>query len=129
MERTTNGSGTEKSGTTGRTLVCDNCGKTFTRKQALAKKMNFCCQDCCTQARRSGKFRPEIKNAPGHIPHKNVFVRITKEIDLFQEYRPEVGKTYMAEKYDSQKLPGYVVVVNGHRVCVRYGECEEVEHE
>lgn len=79
---------------------------------------------------RSGKFVAKRKrNKPGQMPHKDVFVRITSEMDVWDEYKPAVGKTYAAEKYENNQLPGYVVVVNGHRVCVRYGECEEVEHE
>lgn len=56
-------------------------------------------------------------------------IMVTKDIDLFPDFKPTVGMIYDAEKYQFGKIPGYVVVVNGHRVCVRFGECEEVLNE
>lgn len=130
MERTTNGSGTEKSGMTDRILVCDYCGREFIRNGSHARNANFCNRTCYRAAMRSGKFLPLTgANKPLGIPHKEVFIRITQLLDVYEDYRPDVGKIYPAEKYENQRYPGYVVVVNGHRVCVRFGECEEVEHE
>ena len=130
MEHTTNGSGTERSGTTDRILVCDNCGREFIRNGSHARNANSCNRACYRAAMRSGKFLPLTRaNEPLGIPHKNVFIRVTQILDVYEDYRPDVGRIYPAEKYENQKIPGYVVVVNGHRVCVRYGECEEVEHE
>lgn len=53
-------------------------------------------------------------------------IRITKEIFLYPEFKPELGAEYTAERYQYGKNVGYVVVVNGHRVNVRRNECEEV---
>lgn len=53
-------------------------------------------------------------------------IRITKEIFLYPEFKPELGAEYTAERYQYGKNVGYVVVVNGHRVNVRWNECEEV---
>ena len=53
-------------------------------------------------------------------------IRITKEIFLYPEFKPEFGAEYTAERYQYGKNVGYVIVVNGHRVNVRWNECEEV---
>ena len=54
---------------------------------------------------------------------------MVRKLDLFPDFVPEVGRVYDAEKYKDAhySMPGYVIVVNGHRVNVRYNECEEVE--
>lgn len=54
---------------------------------------------------------------------------MTKELELFPEFRPERGETYPAERYAGQggvKRAGYVICVNGHRVNIRADECVEV---
>ena len=51
------------------------------------------------------------------------------KIDLFPEFRPEVGALYRAERYAGYagiKQIGYVIQVNGHRVNIRESECVEV---
>lgn len=130
MGGTTKDSGADKNSQAGRIQICGNCGRQFRRDEPLGRSMSFCCRKCFAAARQSGKFRPTNKiKTPGQIPHEKVYIRITQEIDVWDEFKPVVGSVYLAEKYENQKLPGYVVTVNGNRVCVRYGECEEVEHE
>lgn len=130
MGGTTKDSGADKNSQAGRILICGNCGRQFRMDEPLGRSMNFCCWKCFAAAMQSGKFRPTNKTkTPEQIPHEKVYIRITQEIDVWEEFRPVVGGVYLAEKYENQKIPGYVVTVNGNRVCVRYGECEEVEHE
>lgn len=65
----------------------------------------------------------------GALPHTDCDIQITKKIDLFPEFRPEVGALYRAERYAGYagiKQIGYVIQVNGHRVNIRENECVEV---
>lgn len=60
-----------------------------------------------------------------------VKIRITENLtELFEDFKPRRGATYYAERHVGlNKVPGYVIVVNGHRVAIRASECEEVAEE
>lgn len=63
---------------------------------------------------------------PGTLPHEKVKIKVTEELTLFDEFEPEKGKVYEAERYNGPGAIGYVIEVNGHRVNIRWNECEEV---
>lgn len=114
------------------TFVCDYCGKenSIEWKKGTPKK-RFCNRQCWARWRSAnGIFDPyQEEKLPGDLPHKDVRVMITQEIPLFPEFRPVVGGEYKAERYEGRagvKKIGYVIVVNGHRVSIREGECLEV---
>lgn len=78
--------------------------------------------------RRQSTQKERGKPAPKAKKCEHVKIVVVRKIDLFPGFVPEVGKVYDAEKYKDAhySMPGYVIVVNGHRVNVRYNECKEV---
>ena len=94
-------------------LTCDACGKTFMRAPSKYKaKYNFCSEACAWTAHREAVMgRAE-----------RVQILITRSIPVYPEMQPVRGRVYPAEKYKT----GYVVEVNGKRVCVRVDECREI---
>lgn len=112
-----------------KTITCKWCGKTVKKFFKNGYEESFCNRECYTAYRRKHAKRPFVYTQSEDYYQGVKEIVITKDIDLFPDFKPDVGEIYEAEKYKYGKTPGYVVVVNGHRVCVRYGECEEVEHE
>lgn len=110
-------------------ITCKYCGKTVKKWFKNGYEESFCNRACYTAYRRKHAKKPFAYTTNTQRWKGNVKIMVTKDIDLFPDFKPTVGMIYDAEKYQFGKIPGYVVVVNGHRVCVRYGECEEVEHE
>ena len=111
------------------TFVCPGCGKTVTARRRPGKSAYFCNMGCYVAARTSGAWRQPrttAPNAPGSLPHKDAMIRITADIDLYRDFKPQKGKIYKAERYDGPGMMGYVITVNGHRVNIRWDECEEV---
>lgn len=99
-------------------LTCDACGKTFMRAPSKYKaKYNFCSEACAWAAHRDAVMgRAE-----------RVRILITCSIPVYPEMRPVCGRVYPAEKYKYRtNRTGYVVAVNGKRVCVRVDECREI---
>ena len=99
-------------------LTCDACGKTFMRAPSKYKaKYNFCSEACAWTAHREAVMgRAE-----------RVRILITRSIPVYPEMRPVRGRVYPAEKYKYRtNRTGYVVDVNGKRVCVRVDECKEI---
>lgn len=99
-------------------LTCDTCGKTFMRAPSKYKaKYNFCSVEC------SGAAHMAV--ATGRADR--VQILITRSIPVYPEMRPVCGRVYPAEKYKYRtNRTGYVVEVNGKRVCVRVDECREI---
>lgn len=99
-------------------LTCDACGKTFMRAPSKYKaKYNFCSVECAGVA--------HMVVATGRADR--VQILITRSIPAYPEMRPVCGKVYPAEKYKYRtNRTGYVVEVNGKRVCVRVDECREI---
>ena len=111
---------------------CDYCGNEFTRNHKYPESAHsFCCYQCAAKwrvenGRHNAGFTMENR---GTLPYDDVKIRVTKDLDLFPDYRPRVGDVYKAERYQGQnlsKLIGYVIAVNGHRVNIRQNECVEV---
>ena len=99
-------------------LTCDACGKTFMRAPSKYKaKYNFCSEACAWTAHGEAVMgRAE-----------RVRILITCSIPVYPEMRPVCGRVYPAEKYKyATNRTGYVVAVNGKRVCVRVDECREI---
>lgn len=113
-------------------LKCDYCGKEFTRKREYRESTHRFCSRACSARWVSAKgqtLKTFTMENRGTLPHDDVNVRITADLDLFPGYRPNVGSVYKAERYQGQggsKLIGYVIAVNGHRVNIRQNECVEV---
>lgn len=111
---------------------CAYCGKENSIEwRRGTPKHRFCDRKCAAKWRtENGMFRPVRREGyPGALPHDDVRILITQEIPLFPEFRPNVGDVYDAELYfvrGGGKKSGYVIVVNGHRVNIRIGECLEV---
>ena len=113
------------------TFQCDYCGTTVTSERRNGKSPHrFCGYSCAAKWRaKNGCARTGPRSVAGGLPHENVRIRMTKELELFPEFRPERGETYPAERYAGQggvKRAGYVICVNGHRVNIRADECVEV---
>lgn len=92
-------------------LTCDACGKTFMRAPSKYKaKYNFCSEACAWAAHGEA--------VTGRA--ERVQILITCSIPVYPEMRPVCGRVYPAEKYKYRtNRTGYVVAVNGKRVCVR----------
>lgn len=116
---------------------CDWCGKKvrrYQREQSKKYHHKFCSRQCATRWRvahgcSSKRVSTNATKKPGALPHTDCDIQIAKEIDLFPEFRPEVGAKYRAERYAGYagiKQIGYVIQVNGHRVNIRENECVEV---
>lgn len=58
----------------------------------------------------------------------HVRIMITEDLaELFDDFKPVKGAAYDAERHLwLNTTPGYVIVVNGHRVAIRAHECVEV---
>lgn len=99
-------------------LTCDACGKIFLRAPSrCTAKCNFCSEECARAAHRAAVMRRA----------DCVRVLITRTIPVYPEMRPVCGRVYPAEKYKYRtNRTGYVVEVNGKRVCVRVDECREI---
>lgn len=113
------------------TFQCDYCGATVTRERKHGSYPHrFCGYSCAAKWRAKNGCAPTgPRSVAGGLPHKNVRIRMTKELELFPEFRPECGETYPAERYAGQggiRRPGYVICVNGHRINIRADECVEV---
>lgn len=107
-----------------KTFICKYCGKIATPCSHTSKSL-FCNEKCyLAYARRNAKENSNVHDAE---TCEKVNIVITKDLELLPGFNPTVGERYLAEKYQYQRRPGYVVNVNGNRVCVRYGECEEVQ--
>ena len=80
-------------------------------------KYNFCSEACAWTAHREAVMgRAE-----------RVRILITRSIPVYPEMQPVRGRVYPAEKYKYRtNRTGYVVEVNGKRVCVRVDECREI---
>lgn len=116
------------------TFECTGCGATVSRNLKRSDQpTHFCCRECYLAWRdRDGDSRHRrsgAKPAPKAKKCEHVKIAVVRKLDLFPGFVPEVGRVYDAEKYKDAhySMPGYVIVVNGHRVNVRYNECEEVE--
>ena len=111
------------------TFVCHGCGKTVTKAvNDDGAKHRYCSTECYTAYRRKhakNKYKAYCGTHDAKTCRK-ARIRITKEIFLYPEFKPEFGAEYTAERYQYGKNVGYVIVVNGHRVNVRRNECEEV---
>ena len=125
-------------------LICPQCGQEFyrtpyyVRKYRKYGKYKPCCSTACKGAyikkhRITGKAVKEehLRAANGELrlPHTCVSIRITRQIEIYPELRPEVGQTYPAEKYlppTCRKRPGYVIESGGKRINIRADECAEV---
>lgn len=115
------------------TFKCDYCGKTFIRTSKLVRSEHVCCSRRCARyleaAERQKRGENHRTQRKGPLPHDDVKIKITKQIDLYSDYAPAVGAVYDAERYrfvDRVHLVGYVICVNGHRINIRQGECVEV---
>lgn len=116
---------------------CDWCGKKVIRQRRYRPKAyqhKFCSCKCAAQwqvahgIHSKGTSTGKTKQ-PGALPHTDCNIRITRKIDLFPDFQPEVGVKYRAERYVGYagvKQIGYVIQVNGHRVNIRENECVEV---
>ena len=111
------------------TFVCHGCGKTVTKAvNDDGAKHRYCSTECYTAYRRKhakNKYKAYCGTHDAKTCRK-ARIRITKDIFLFPEFKPELGAEYTAERYQYGENVGYVIVVNGHRVNVRWNECEEV---
>lgn len=115
------------------TFRCEYCGAEVTKQLKHRNDApRFCCQSCAGKWRAANGMVPVgfgIKKR-GKLPYDIVKIRVTKTLEeLFQVFRPDVGREYQAEKYKGQgavKSVGYVIDVNGHRVNIRQNECVEV---
>lgn len=114
------------------TFKCANCGKEIIRNVKRPERPRaFCCYTCAAKWRVDhGQYQMgfTMENR-GTLPYDDVKIRVTKDLDLFPDYRPKVGDVYKAERYQGQNLSkviGYVIAVNGHRVNIRQNECVEV---
>lgn len=114
------------------TFTCPGCGKTVRKflKSDREYQTTYCNRECYTAWRRKNAKTDykKLKRFPKYSPsvYKKTKIIVTKDIDLFPDFKPTVGAVYDAEKYIYGQSPAYVIVVNGHRVNIRYGECEEV---
>lgn len=98
--------------------VCPGCGKTFLAKEG----QKFCCAVCATRNRSQNNTPIGQRGGKRYVD-----IRITKEIPVFPELRPEVGKVYHAEA--SEGVFGqdvYIILIAGKKIVVRLGECVEV---
>lgn len=121
-------------------LSCPQCGKEFYRTPSYLRqygKYKPCCSPACKgayfkahkSANKIREERPRAANGEIRLPHTWVKIRVTKQVEIYPELRPEVGQTYPAEKYrppTSVKKPGYVIQSGGKRINIRADECVEV---
>lgn len=122
-------------------LTCPQCGREFYRRPCYLRqygKYTPCCSMVCRNANiketRAGEriqkgAHLRAENGELRLPHSRVTIRITKQIEIYPELRPEVGKTYPAEKYKistNKKRDGYVIKSGGKRINIRADECVEV---
>lgn len=109
------------------TFTCAGCGKTRKQWREMGRSAYFCDKNCYAAARRSGAYTQRYKtNKPGTLSHETVKIRVIEDLALFDEFEPEKGKIYDAERYNGPGAIGYVIEVNGHRVNIRWNECEEM---
>lgn len=105
-------------------FVCPGCGQTVTRVRDPGQSAYFCSKKCYVKAQREGTYvQPKPTSESRFV---RVKIRITKMLDLFKDFTPDVGKIYDAERYNGSNILSYVISVNGHRVNIRRDECEEV---
>lgn len=116
-----------------KTFKCAYCGETFERKPTSVVSKNVCCSRTCARkleaVGRRNRGESHRTQRKGPLPYETVTIRMTKDVDLFPDFRPETGSEYCAERYRGQcglRKNGYVISVNGHRVNIREDECVEV---
>lgn len=73
------------------TFQCDYCGATVTRERKHGRYPHiFCGYSCAAKWRAKNGCAPTgPRSVAGGLPHKNVRIRMTKELELFPEFRPE----------------------------------------
>lgn len=75
------------------THVCQACGRTFATR---GYRVKYCSQACREQKKTEiGSSQFEQKKDRGD----RVLLRIRKEIEVFPELRPQVGKVYEGRRY------------------------------
>ena len=122
-------------------LICPQCGQEFYRTPYYLRKYGKY-KPCCSTACKGAYFKKHriadkaaqdehLRAANGELrlPHTRVKIRITTQIEVYQELRPRVGQVYSAEKYGpptSLVRTGYVIESGGKRINIRADECVEV---
>lgn len=116
-----------------KTFKCAYCGAAFERNPKKVVSEHVCCSKACARKLEAVGRRSRGENhrtqRKGPLPYETVTIRMTKDVDLFPDFRPETGCDYCAERYRGQyglRKIGYVISVNGHRVNIREDECVEV---